>query len=82
MYESVKQFEDRESIFNGFLLLDKIGIQADLQVIKKGESWELVGPIDLGPLLNDLHVIGGKHKEFQLATHCFQYIYQSHSGFR
>ena len=82
MYESAKQFEDRESIFNGFLLLDQMGIQADLQVVKKGESWELVGAIDLGPLLNDLHVIGGKHKEFQLATHCFQYIYQSYSGFR
>ena len=56
MYESVKQFEDRESIFNRFLLLDEMGIQADLQVVKKGESWELVGAIDLGPLLNDLHV--------------------------
>ena len=82
MYESVKQFEDRESIFNGFLLLDEMGIEANLQVIKKGESWELVGAIDWGPLLNDLHVIGGKHKEFQLATHCFQYIYHSYSGFR
>ena len=68
-----------ESIFNGFLLLDEMGIQA---VVKQGESWELVGAIDLGPLLNDLHVIGGRHKGFQLATHCFQYIYQSYSGFR
>ena len=64
MYESAKQFEDRESFFNGFLLLDEMGIQADLQVVKKGESWELVGDINLGPLLNDFHVIGGKHKEF------------------
>ena len=82
MYESAKQFEDRESIFNGFLLFDEMGIHADLQVLKKGDSWELVGAIDLGPLLNELHVIHGKHKEFQLATHCFQYIYQSYSGFR
>ena len=36
----------------------------------------------MGPLSNDLHVIDGKHTEFQLATHCFQYIYQSYSGFR
>ena len=34
MYESAKQFEDRESIFNGFLLLDEMGTQADLQVVK------------------------------------------------
>ena len=38
MYESAKQFEDNEAIFNGFLLLDEMGIQPDLQVIKKGES--------------------------------------------
>ena len=81
MYESAKQFEDRAFIFNGFLLLDEMGIQ-DFQVLKKGDLWELVEAIDLGPLLNDLHVIDEKHKEFQLATHCFQYIYQSYSGFR
>ena len=81
MYESANEFEDKESIFNVFLLLDEMGIQPDLQVVKR-ESWELVGAIDLGPLLNNLHVIGGKHQEFQLATHCFQYIYQSYSGFR
>ena len=59
-----------------------MSIQPDLQIVKRGQSWELVGAIDLGPLLNNLHVIGGKHQEFHLATHCFQYIYQSFSGFR
>ena len=74
MYKSAKGFEDKKSSFNGFLLLDEMGIQPNLQVVKRGESWELVGAIDLGPLLNNLHVIGGKPQEFQLATHCFQYI--------
>ena len=58
-----------------------MAIQPDLQVVKKGEIWELIGAIDLGPLLNDLHSIG-ENNDFQLATHCFQYIYQSFSGFR
>ena len=81
MFKAASEFKDKSSIFNGFLLLEEMAIQPDLQVVKKGEHWELVGAIDLGPLLNDLHSIGQK-QDFQLATHCFQYIYQSFSGFR
>ena len=58
-----------------------MAIQPDLQVVKKGENWELIGAIDLGPLLNDLHSIG-EHNDFQLATHCFHFIYQGFFGFR
>ena len=81
MYEAAKKYDDHDGVFNGVILLDEMSIQEDLQVVKKGEYWELAGAVDLGPLVNDLEAIGQKKKEAQLATHCFQYLYQSFSGF-
>ena len=82
MYEAAKKYDDHDGVFNRVILLDEMSIQEDLQVVKKGEYWELVGAVDLGPLVNDLKAIGQKKKEAQLATHCFQYLYQSFSRFR
>ena len=50
-------------------------------MVKKGEYWEMVGAVDLGPLVNELEAIGKKKKDAQLAMHCFQYIYQSFCRF-
>ena len=82
MYEAVQKFGDDSSVFHGFILLDEMSIQEDLSIIKCGEYWELMGGIDLGPLVNDLEKIGGQNTGFKLATHCFQYIYQSFLGFK
>ena len=75
MYEAAKQYEDYDSVFNRVILLDEMSIQEDLQVVKWGEYWELVGAVDLGPLVNDLEAIDKKKKDTQLASHCFQYMY-------
>ena len=82
MYKAAMDMGGDKLVFNGFLLLDKMSIQQDLTVLKKGEYWELIGGVDLGPLVNDLEQISTKKKPFQLATHCFQYIYQSFGSFR
>ena len=43
--------------FHGFLLLDEMAIQQDLQIIKRGEHWSVVGSVDLGPICNNFEDI-------------------------
>ena len=45
------------SSFNGYLLLDEMPIQQDLQIVKRGYKWTLVGSLDLGPTVNSLDEI-------------------------
>ena len=71
------------STFNGYLLLDEMAIQQDLQVIKRGWKWSIVGTVDLGPIVNSLDQIGNAEKaNSKLASHCFQYMYVGFNGFR
>ena len=70
------------STFNGYLLLDEMAIQQDLQIVKRGCKWTLVGSLDLGPIVNSLDKITHEDKNSKLATHCFQYLYVSFNGFR
>lgn len=81
MKTEADRLKDDGSVYHGFILLDEMSVQEDLQVVKKGDDWQIVGSVDLGPLVNNLdnffHTQKGK-----LATHCFQYMYVSYSGFR
>ena len=70
------------STFNGYLLLDEMSIQQDLQVVKRSHNWSIVGAVDLGPLVNNLHEISNINPNCKLATHCFQYLYVGFNGFR
>ena len=70
------------SSFNGYLLLDEMPIQQDLQIVKRGYKWTLVGSLDLGPTVNSLDEITREDKNSKLATHCFQYLYVGFNGFR
>ena len=45
-HEAVKK--GGTSTFNGYLLLDEMAIQQDLQIVKKGTNWSIVGAVDLG----------------------------------
>ena len=62
MYKAATDLGGDKSVFNGFLLLDEMSIQQDLTVLKKGEYWELIGGVDLGPLVNDLEQISTKKR--------------------
>ena len=33
------------STFNGYILLDEMSIQQDLQIVKHGRSWSIVGAV-------------------------------------
>ena len=77
-----KKLDDESGPFHGVLLMDETSIQQDLQVIKCGQDWEVVGAVDLGPLVNDLDQLSKKKKEIKMASHYFQYVFVGFNGFR
>lgn len=81
MTEAKKLGED-SNIWHGMILLDEMSIQQDLQISKKKDKWEIVGAVDLGPLVNNLEELKQKKKDIEMASHCFQYLFVSFGGFR
>lgn len=82
MVQEAKKLGDDTNIWHGMLLLDEMSIQQDLQICKRKDKWEIVGAVDLGPLVNNLEQIKKKKQEIQMASHCFQYLFVSFGGFR
>ena len=68
--------------YNGFVLLDEMSIQQDLQIVKRGSRWSVVGCVDLGNLVNNLDIISNTTGKRKMATHCFQYMFVAFNGFR
>ena len=82
MYDRAIQEPDTKATFNGFIMLDEMSIQKDLQVQKKGGDWEILGAVDMGSLVNGLEYLSRKSDEITLATHYFPFIYSSFGQFR
>jgi hypothetical protein len=57
-------------------------IQDDIQVVRRGDTWELVGAVNLGEMCSSLDVILKKKKQQRLATHVLQYMFVGFNGFR
>ena len=69
------KIENKTGTFHGMILMDEISVQKDSQFVRRGKNQELVGAVDLGPLVNDLDEISKKSTKVQMASHYFQYIY-------
>ena len=65
---------DTDAVFNGILLMAEMSIQQDLQMVKKGKEWSLIGDSWLRQLENDLEAIKKKNNEIQMASHYFQHM--------
>ena len=81
MLEEAEKLSDESGTFQGLILMDEMSIQKDLQVVKKGKEWHLVGAVDLGQIANDLDDMSKKSKEIQMASHYFQYVFVGFNGF-
>ena len=68
--------------FHGYILMDEMSIQQDLQIVKRGRNWSIVGAVDLGCIVNSLDELSTTKKNMKMATHCFQYLYVGFNGFR
>ncbi|XP_046357922.2 uncharacterized protein LOC124136148 [Haliotis rufescens] len=67
---------------HGGLLLDEMQIQDDLQIVRRGSDWSLVGAVDVGPLCNNINILIKKKKSVQMATHVLQFVFHGLYGFR
>ena len=66
----------------GGLVIDEMSIQDDLQIVRKGEAWSIVGGVDMGETNNTISIITNKGSKTELATHCLQFIFHGFGGFR
>ena len=64
MHEEASKISDSDGTFHRMLMMDEMSLQEELQIVKRGKEWELVGAIDLGPLVNDLEAITKQKKQF------------------
>jgi hypothetical protein len=47
-----------------------MSIQDDLQVVKKGDTWSLVGNVDMRDLNNHIDIIINNQPQVKMATPC------------
>lgn len=47
-----------------------MSIQDDLQVVKKGDTWSLVGNVDMRDLNKHIDIIINNQPQVKMATHC------------
>ena len=66
----------------GGLIVDEMSIQDELQIVRKGDAWTIVGGVDMGETNNTISVITNNTKKTELATHSLQYIFHGFTGFR
>ena len=81
MYNEAERLHLTTANLKGGLILDEMSIQDDIQIVKRGQQWELVGAVDLGELVNSMEYVWSKKKEMTLASHCLQYLFVGFGGF-
>ena len=67
---------------HGGLLIDEMTIQDDLQIVRQGDSWIILGSVDMGTTNNNINVIIDQTQKVKMATHCLQITYHGFTGFR
>ena len=67
---------------HGGPLVDEMTIQDDLVISKAGDTWTLVGMVDMGETNNNIEILCNREKKVQLATHALQYVFHGFTGFR
>lgn len=67
---------------HGGLIVDEMTIQDDLIITKSGDTWNLVGFVDMGSTNNNIDIICKGKKERKLATHVIQFVFHGLTGFR
>ena len=67
---------------HGGLVMDEMSIQDDLVIQKMGDSWNLVGMVDMDNTNNNIDIICNGRKKVQLATHALQFVFHGLTGFR
>ena len=82
----MKKEMDRQKVSDfgrhGGIIIDEMTIQDDLIITKSGDTWNLVGFIDMDKTNNNIMVICSGKKKINLATHAVQFVFHGLTGFR
>lgn len=82
----MKKEMDRQKVSDfgrhGGIITDDMTFQDDLIITKSGDSWNLVGFIDMDKNNNNIMVICSGKKKINLATHAVQFVFHGLTGFR
>lgn len=82
----MKKEMDRQKVSefgrHGGIIIDEMTIQDDLIITKSGDTWNLVGFIDMDTTNNDIEVISSGKKKISMATHAVQFVFHGLTGFR
>lgn len=86
MFMWMRKEADRQQVSkagrHGGLIIDEMAVQDDIQIVKKGDTWHLIGERDMGPVLNNIEVIMAQKREVKMATHALQCLFAGVGGFR
>ena len=67
---------------HGGLVIDEMTIQDDLVIERRGDTWHLVGVLEMGETNNNIEILCKQTKKVQLATHALQFVFHGLTGFR
>ena len=67
---------------HGGIIIDEMSIQDDLIITKSGDSWNIVGFVDMDRVNNNIDIISKNKKTVELATHALQFVFHGLTGFR
>lgn len=67
---------------HGGIVIDEMTIQDGLNITKSGDTWKLVGYIDMDTTNNNINIISNGQKKVQQAIHALQFIFHGFTGFR
>jgi hypothetical protein len=67
---------------HGGLVIDEMSLQDDLVITRQGDTWNLVGVVDMDETNNNIDVICQGKKRVRLATHALQFVFHGLTGFR
>lgn len=67
---------------HGGIIIDEMTIQDDLIITKSGDTWNLVGFVDMDETNNNIEIISKEKKKISLATHALQFVFHGLTGFR
>jgi hypothetical protein len=67
---------------HGGILIDEMNIQDDLVITKKGDTWDIIGMVDMGDTNNTIREVINGRKKVEMASHILQFIFHGFTGFR
>ncbi|KAH3896150.1 hypothetical protein DPMN_020323 [Dreissena polymorpha] len=82
----MKKEAERKNIsefgLHGRILIVEMTVQDDLIISRTGDTWNIVGMVDMGDTYNAIKVLTDGKKKVEMATHALQFVFHGYTGLR